>query len=157
MKGLSHGIDVMATRFQQIEGEMRKAKKVKADEVLEKFTLFMRKHMLRVSDLIERVDTSCDGVVDEEELAAAIKLVNMHLTDEEVKILFDFLDASGDGTIDAGELEHAMKSHRRIAYERDSLMSFMERTAYTKRNPIMTADKVSRRAIHETKKGKEPN
>ena len=118
------------------------AKKIKADQVLGKFTNYMRKNMLRVSDMIEKVDTSCDGVVDEEELFKAIKMVGLDLTDDEVHTLFSFLDTSGDGTIDAEELEHAMRDFRRVNYERTSMMSYMERTQLTKRNPVMTAEKV---------------
>ena len=40
----------------------------KADQVLGRFAEFMRQKMLRVSDMISNVDTSCDGVVDLEEL-----------------------------------------------------------------------------------------
>mmetsp|Transcript_5218 Transcript_5218/g.10409 ORF Transcript_5218/g.10409 Transcript_5218/m.10409 type:complete len:567 (-) Transcript_5218:38-1738(-) len=140
--GLRHGIDVMSTRFQKIDGKMKHAKKIKADQVLGKFANYMRKNMLRVSDMIDRVDTSCDGVVDEAELREAIRMVGLKLTDEEVHTLFTFLDSSGDGTIDAEELEHAMSDFRRINYERTSMMSYMERTQLTKRNPIMTSDKV---------------
>ncbi|GMI09699.1 hypothetical protein TrRE_jg7525 [Triparma retinervis] len=141
-EGLRHGIDVMSTRFQSIDGKMMHAKSIKADQVLGKFANYMRKNMLRVSDMIDRVDTSCDGVVDEEELKAAIEMVGLGLTDEEVHTLFGFLDASGDGTIDAHELETAMSDHRRVNYERTSMMSYMERTQLTKRNPMMTAEKV---------------
>ena len=53
---------------------MEEAKRVKADKILGKFADFMRSHMLRVSDLIARVDTSCDGVVDIEELTEGASL-----------------------------------------------------------------------------------
>ena len=35
-----------------------------------------------------------------------------------------------------------MSDHRRVNYERTSMMSYMERTQLTKRNPMMTAEKV---------------
>ena len=98
--------------------------------------------MLRVSDLIDRVDTSCDGVVDEEELTAAIKMVRLNLEPDEIHTLFNFLDSSGDGHIDAKELEEAMRDYRRVHYERNSLMSYIDRTALTKQRPILSADKV---------------
>ncbi|GMI42868.1 hypothetical protein TrCOL_g12849 [Triparma columacea] len=141
-EGLRYGVDVMTSRFQSIDGKMIHAKKIKADQVLGKFANYMRKNMLRVTDMIDRVDTSCDGVVDLEELQAAIKMVGLSLTDDEVTTLFTFLDASGDGTIDAHELETAMSDYRRMNYERTSMMSYMERAQLTKREPLMTADKV---------------
>ena len=66
--GLKHGIDVMSTRFNELDAKMTRAKSVKADQVLGRFAEFMRQKMLRVSDMISNVDTSCDGVVDLEEL-----------------------------------------------------------------------------------------
>ncbi len=140
--GLLHGVDVMTTRFDEIDGRMEVAKKVRADQVLGKFANFMREHMLRVRDLIDKVDTSCDGVVDLEELAAAVKLVGIDMTDDEIQVLFHFLDDSNDGTIDAEELETAMRDYRRINFERDSLMSYIERTAVTMHEPILSSDKV---------------
>ena len=102
----------------------------------------MRQHMLRVSDLIDCVDTSCDGVVDEEELTAAIKMVRLNMNQDEIRTLFNFLDSSGDGHIDAKELEDAMRDYRRVHYERNSLMSYIDRTALTKQRPLLSADKV---------------
>jgi hypothetical protein len=75
----------MTTRFEEIDGKMKRAVAVRADQVLGKFANFMRENMLRVSDLIAKVDTSCDGVVDIEEMAAAIKMVHLDLSDEEVR------------------------------------------------------------------------
>ncbi|GMH90177.1 hypothetical protein TrVE_jg8109 [Triparma verrucosa] len=141
-KGLRHGIDVISTRFHEIDGKMEHAKKIHADKVLGKFADFMRANMLRVSDLIDRVDTSCDGVVDIEELTAAIKMVKLNMTTEEIQVLMDFLDSSGDGHIDAKELEDAMRDYRRVHYERNSLMSYIELTSLTKQLPLLSADKV---------------
>jgi len=102
--GLTHGVDVMTTLFNEIDGKMNRAIKIKADKVLGKFASYMRVNMLRVSDMIERVDTSCDGVVDEEELAAAIKMVKLDLTEDEISTLFKFLDDDNSGHIDAQEV-----------------------------------------------------
>ncbi|GMH70311.1 hypothetical protein TL16_g05377 [Triparma laevis f. inornata] len=141
-KGLKHGIDVISTRFHEIDAKMTHAKKIHADKVLGKFADFMRTNMLRVSDLIDRVDTSCDGVVDIEELTAAIKMVKLDLSEEDIHVLMDFLDSSGDGHIDAKELEDAMRDYRRVHYERNSLMSYIELTSLTKQLPLLSADKV---------------
>ena len=124
--GLKHGIDVMSGRFGELDMKMERAKEVKADDVLGRFAEFMRRNMLRVSDMISHVDSSCDGVVDLEELKEAVKMVHLDLTDTEVEILFDFLDESGDGTIDAAELESAMRDHRRVHYERKSLLKYIK-------------------------------
>ncbi|GMI52139.1 hypothetical protein TeGR_g9321 [Tetraparma gracilis] len=145
--GLHHGVDVMTTRFEEIDGKMKRAVAVRADQVLGKFANFMRENMLRVSDLIAKVDTSCDGVVDIEEMAAAIKMVHLDLSDEEVKILFEFLDDDNSGHIDAAELEASMRDFRRVEYESESLKSYIARTAATAVDgdndmACMTAEKV---------------
>ena len=118
----------MSGRFNTIDERVTLAKKVKADAVLSKFANFMRAKMLRVSDLIGRVDTSCDGVIDEVELTSAIKMVKIKMSGEDIHTLFQFLDSTGDGTIDANELETAMRDHRRNQYERQSLMDYIEKT-----------------------------
>ena len=56
--------------------------------------------------------------------------------------LFDFLDESGDGTIDAQELEAAMRDHRRIHYERKSLLKLIKGNILTRQTPSMNSDKV---------------
>ena len=117
-QGLVFGVDVMTSRFDALNRKMRDATRVKADRVLDKFARFMRANMMRVADLIDKVDTSCDGVVDLGELAAAVKMVRLDMAEDELKVLFEFLDASGDGTIDAAELEGAMRDYRRLMFER---------------------------------------
>ena len=140
--GLKHGIDVMSGRFGELDMKMERAKEVKADDVLGRFAEFMRRNMLRVSDMISHVDSSCDGVVDLEELKEAVKMVHLDLTDTEVEILFDFLDESGDGTIDAAELESAMRDHRRGHYERKSLLKYIKGNILSRQEPSMRSEKV---------------
>jgi hypothetical protein len=66
--GLTNGLDVMSTRYNELEREMEGARDVSADLVLDKVAASLRSNMIRPADLFDKVDADCDGCIDEKEL-----------------------------------------------------------------------------------------
>ena len=68
----------------------------------------------KIQDIFREYDSSGEGSLSHGELAMALDLLDMELTDEEVAALIAFLDGNGDGDVDLGELDEAMKGFLRI-------------------------------------------
>ena len=68
----------------------------------------------KIQDVFREYDRSGEGSLSHSELALAMDLMDMELTDSEVVALIEFLDENGDGDVDLRELDDAMKGFLRI-------------------------------------------
>ncbi|KAL1545482.1 Calcium-dependent protein kinase 13 [Salvia divinorum] len=56
-----------------------------------------------IKDIFARIDTDCDGIVSTDELKAGLKNSNWQMTETEIQMLIEAVDANGKGTLDYGE------------------------------------------------------
>ena len=68
----------------------------------------------KIADIFREYDSSGEGSLSHGELAMALDLLDMELTDDEVGVFVGFIDESGDGDVDLMELDAAMKAFLRI-------------------------------------------
>ena len=68
----------------------------------------------KIADIFREYDSSGEGSLSHGELAMAMDLLDMELTEDEVSAFVGFIDESGDGDVDLMELDAAMKAFLRI-------------------------------------------
>ena len=54
----------------------------------------------RIADAFRRFDENHDGVVTEDEFVRGVSLLNLNLSDDETRLLFQAQDTSGTGVLD---------------------------------------------------------
>ena len=79
------------------------------DAVSKKARDFLKKNMQKAINLFRQMDTSGDGLVDEDELREGLKILGLDLTEEEFQGLWMGLDADGSGACDLKEIEAALR------------------------------------------------
>jgi len=89
----------------------------------------------KIADVFREYDASGEGELSHGEMKMALDLLNMEMTDQEIKDLLLFLDGNGDGSIDLMELDSAM---REFIFIRRKNKDFGTRS-----NPRMTAENLS--------------
>ncbi|GMH61288.1 hypothetical protein TrLO_g8713 [Triparma laevis f. longispina] len=68
----------------------------------------------KIQDIFREYDSSGEGSLSHGELAMAMELLDMEMTDSEVAAFVNFIDESGDGDVDLMELDSALKAFLRI-------------------------------------------
>ena len=77
--------------------------------VSEKARKFLAKNMQKAINLFRTMDTSGDGLIDQNELKDGLKKLGLALTEDEFGGLWRGLDADGSGACDLKELEGALR------------------------------------------------
>ena len=96
----------------------------------------------KIADIFREYDSGGEGSLSHGELAMAMDLLDMELSDVEVAAFISFVDESDDGEVDLGELDSAMKGFLRV---KRANPDFGERSV-----PRMTEDEIETVAAHIT-------
>ncbi|XP_041996856.1 calcium-dependent protein kinase 13-like isoform X2 [Salvia splendens] len=91
--------DVVKSRLKQfslMNRFKRKALRVIAD-------FLSNEEVEGIKDIFARIDTDSDGIVSTDELKAGLKNSNSQMTETEIQMLIEAVDANGKGTLDYGE------------------------------------------------------
>lgn len=98
-------------RLREVAKREDERTKTGALNVLGKLDDMMRSKSIRVHDLFKSssFDVNNDDMLDINELGAMLQQVNIVLTKDETRTVFDHLDKDNDGKIDPGELDQALR------------------------------------------------
>ena len=90
-----------ATAWQKAQDE--KAEKVKADAAIWKMSEYIRMRRAAVYDMLHRLVHDKDGMLDKQELKAALQDMHANVSETQLNILLRFFDKGGSGKIDVKE------------------------------------------------------
>ena len=113
--------------------------------VSEKARKFLAKNMQKAINLFRKMDTSGDGLIDQNELRVGLKTLGLILNDNEFNGLWSGLDADGSGACDLKELEAALRD---TDPARKAALAKFSRPPYIKpRNSLSRAQNVRSRRM----------
>ena len=83
---------------------------------------------MKVSDIVQKWDTSGDGLIDKDEFRTNVKKLGLVATNLEIDDLFDKLDKDGGGELDSSEIKKAFRHLLDTAKDADKRVKHIEKS-----------------------------
>lgn len=114
--------------WEQANEEIDAIQKNKGIEARLGTLLAQKASSMKISDIIQKWDTSGDGVISKEEFRSNVKKLGLVAANIEIDGLFDQLDDDGGGTLDQQEIKKAFRNLLEMASKSDKRIKVLQKS-----------------------------